>query len=301
MHSIAFYNIENLFEPFSDLSLTRDKKWTVKRYLEKLNNIGYTLSEIGKTETDKHPTIIGLAEVENETVLEDLIQSTPLKGCNYNYVFYKSRDERGINISLLYDSGYFKVESSKPYSFELKNAFGKTEYTRDILLISGFLNTEKIYLLVNHWPSKRENDKETEHKRLAASHKVSEIITSIITKDKSARIIVLGDFNDNPTSKSVKRLVNQHKLQNPFEALRSFSRGSTIHNKQWHLFDQILLTTSFFNVEKNSLSFNSANIFDAAFLKNSEGKHKGSPNRTFQGNRYHGGYSDHFPVYIVLG
>src|SRR5690606_15139484 len=104
MHSIAFYNTENFFEAFSDLSLTTDKKWTAKRYAEKLSNISFTIACIGKSETEKHPAIIGLAEIENETVLEDLIHSNHLQDCNYKYVFYRSKDERGINMALLYDS-----------------------------------------------------------------------------------------------------------------------------------------------------------------------------------------------------
>jgi endonuclease/exonuclease/phosphatase family metal-dependent hydrolase len=135
---------------------------------------------------------------------------------------------------------------------------------------------------------------------LTASKKVSEIISLIKNEDEEAKIIVMGDFNDNPTSKSIKNLVNTCDLQNPFEALRTFSRGSTNHNRQWHLFDQILLTNSFFNTEKKCLQFKSANIFDDPFLRNSEGKHKGIPNRTFQGTTYKGGFSDHFPVYVTL-
>jgi predicted extracellular nuclease len=301
MQTIAFYNTENLFEPFSDLSICNDKKWTTNRYAEKLKNIGFTISSIGKAETNKYPAIIGLAEIENETVLQDLINSKHLKDCNYKFVFYRSKDERGINIGFLYNSTIFKVESSKPYSFELQDKYGNLEYTRDILLVSGILEGVKIHLLVNHWPSKRENDKITEPKRLTASKKVGEIISSIKIDDATANIIIMGDFNDNPTSKSVKQLVNAYELQNPFEALRTYSRGSTNHNRQWHLFDQILITNSIFNTGKNSLHLKSANIFDVTFLKNSEGKHKGIPNRTFQGTTYHGGFSDHFPVYITLG
>jgi predicted extracellular nuclease len=168
-------------------------------------------------------------------------------------------------------------------------------------LVTGFLNDVKIHVLVNHWPSKRENDKGTEYKRLVASNKVIDIISMLKLEDVDANILVMGDFNDNPTSKSVKGLVNTCHLLNPFETLRTFSRGSTNHNRQWHLFDQILLTDTFFNAEGNNFQFRSANIFDDLFLKNSEGKHKGSPNRTFQGVTYRGGYSDHFPVYVILG
>ncbi|MCX7551098.1 endonuclease [Xanthomarina sp. F2636L] len=300
MHTLAFYNTENFFEAHNDISTATDKKWTARRYAEKLDNISYVISKIGEAATNKHPSIVGLAEIENQTVLQNLVDSKHLKGCQYKYLYFPSKDERGINIALLYDRSVFEIESSKPYAVELKDKFGTPEYTRDILLVSGVLEGVKIHLIVNHWPSKRENDIGTEYKRLAASDKVSEIISSLKTKNLKANIIVMGDFNDNPTSKSVKRLVNEFKLRNPFETLRTYSRGSTNNNRQWHLFDQVMLTESFFEPKKNSLQFKIANIFDADFLKNSEGKHKGIPNRTFKGTTYHGGYSDHFPVYIVL-
>ncbi|HLV69065.1 MAG TPA: hypothetical protein VKY34_00055 [Xanthomarina sp.] len=300
MFNIAFYNTENFFEAFSDFSLTTNKKWTIRRYQEKITKIGYVISNIGRSETEKPPTIIGLAEVENEKVLQDLIDSEHLKNISYHFIYYKSKDARGINIALLYDTAEFKVENSKAISMELQDRYGKPEHTRDILLVTGYLNDVKIHILVNHWPSKRENDEGTEYKRLVASKKVSDIISKLKLEDAEANILVMGDFNDNPTRKSVKQLVTECRLYNPFEALRNFSRGSTNNNRQWHLFDQILLSDTFFNAEKRRLTFDGADIFDAPFLKNEEGKHKGFPSRTFLGTTYHGGYSDHFPVYIIL-
>ncbi|GGG38587.1 endonuclease/exonuclease/phosphatase family protein [Bizionia arctica] len=301
MHSIAFYNTENFFEAPKKSHADTDRKWTEKRYAEKLKNIGLTISKIGRAETDQHPTLIGLAEIQGQTVLQDLIQLDLLKDCHYDFVFFKSKDERAMDVALLYDTRIFNVESSRAFSIELFDDLGNREYKRDILLVTGVLNEVKIHVLVNHWPSKRESEKLTEPKRLIASNKVSEIISTIIKEDEKALIIVMGDFNDNPTSKSVKRLVYDFKLQNPFEPLRSFSKGSIHNSRQWHLFDQILLSETFFNPEKNSIAFKRAHIFDAEFLKNTEGKHKGTPKRTFKGPTYYGGYSDHFPVYVILG
>lgn len=306
-HTIAFYNTENLFDIFdsertidSDLTPTADKRWTAKRYKEKINKIGYTISNIGKNETNKHPVLIGLAEVENKSVINSLITSSHLKNFNYNYIHFNSKDERGIDVALIYDGSVFKVESSKPYSIELYNNSGKPDYTRDILLVSGEIEGDKIHVIINHWSSRRAGTKETEHKRLASSNKVGEIISTLKNGNSQSKIIVMGDFNEDPLNYNVKRLVDGFQLFNPMETLRTFSRGTTNHNRQWNVFDQIFFTDNFFESKENSLQFECADIFDAQFLKNSNGKYKGSPFRTYVGKKYHGGYSDHFPVYITL-
>jgi endonuclease/exonuclease/phosphatase family metal-dependent hydrolase len=307
LFTVAFYNTENLFDIYDDEKThdndflpTTDKRWTEKRYKKKLRNLGFAISNIGKSETGKHPALIGLAEVENANVLQDLIDSKYLIERPYKFVHYDSQDERGIDVALLYDKTLFKVHTSEKFSLELYNDAGLPDYTRDILLVSGDLDGFEVHVIVNHWSSRREGEKETEHKRLAGSDKVGEIISNLRLKDKDAKIIVLGDFNDDPTSKSVKRLVQGYGLFNAVETLRAYNRGTTKHNRQWNLFDQILITPNFLEKSANAIQFDSANIFDEGFLKSIEGKYKGSPFRTYVGKKYKGGYSDHFPVYITL-
>jgi len=203
-------------------------------------------------------------------------------------------------VALLYDTTLFKVDSSEIFSLELYNDAGLPDYTRDILLVSGELDGFKVHVIVNHWSSRREGEKETEHKRIAGSDKVGEIISSLRLQDKDAKIIVIGDFNDDPTSKSIERLVTGYGLFNAFETLRGYNRGTTKHNRQWNLFDQILVTANFLEKSANTIQFESSNIFDEEFLKRFEGKYKGAPFRTYVGKKYKGGYSDHFPVYITL-
>ena len=307
LHTIAFYNIENLFD-IKDDALTNDndflptstKKWTYKRYADKLRKLGFAIYNIGQKETDKHPTIIGLAEVENDTVLKDLIASKHLSDCNYGFVHYDSLDERGIDVALLYDTTYFKVLHSETFSIHLVDDNGTPDYTRDILLVTGLLENEEIHVIVNHWSSRREGQDETVDKRLAASKKVSEVIETLRQQNKHAKIITIGDFNDNPTNNSIKQLVENQDLYNPMETLLSYSRGSTSHNFRWNLFDQIIFTKNFFEKVPNTFSFDHANIFDDDFLKLFKGKYKGKPFRTYVGKKYKGGYSDHFPVYAIL-
>ncbi|MCX7546395.1 endonuclease [Xanthomarina sp. F1114] len=297
-HTLAFYNIENFFEAESPLLQTSSIKWTTGRYLQKIKKLGLVIPRIGTKETSKHPALIGLAEVENNKVLEDLTQSKLLEPYSYQFVFYRSLDKRGMNVALLYDPSVFSIEASKTYYIELPDSDGEADYTRDILWVCGILEEEKIHVLVNHWPSKRE--KETDLKRMAAAKKVGEIINKIKQEDPKAKFIVMGDFNDNPNSLSLDYLTKNFQLYNAMEKLRSFSRGSLNHNRQWYLFDQILVSESFVKAKKEEWQIETADIFDENFLKHPKGKHRGIPFRTFLGGNYHGGFSDHFPVYITV-
>jgi len=306
-HTIAFYNIENLFDVYNneitrdnDMLPTSEKKWSIKRYKNKLGKIGYVIAKIGKKDVKRHPAIVGLAEVENELVLKDLVTSKHLEEYNYSFVHYNSPDERGIDVALLYDKTVFKVAYSKTFTVDLINHEEKVDHTRDILLVSGLFEGLELHLIVNHWPSRRTGDIETEHKRLKASQKVTDIISEIKEKSPNAKVIVMGDFNDDPESKSIKALELSHGLFNPMRTLLSQDRGTTSYNQKWNLFDQFLITHNFFERKKNVLRYINANIFDENFLKEQDGKYKGSPYRTYVGKRYKGGYSDHFPVYLIL-
>lgn len=305
--TIAFYNLENLFDTFDD-QYTNDndflpkseKRWTEKRYRKKVRKLGYSISQIGIETAKKPPTIVGLAEVENKLVIEDLLESKFLNEHNYDLVHYDSPDERGIDVALIYDTNAFKVENSEVFPLDLFDEDGERDYTRDILLVEGLLNDEKINILVNHWPSRHSGEEITEQDRILASNKVLEIISILKTKNKNAKIIVMGDFNDGPNNKSIKQLTNKEDLFNPMESLKSYLRGSLNHRLEWHLFDQILFTTNFFEHKTNAHYFSKANIFDSEFLKQYKGKYKGGPFRTYLGLKYKGGYSDHFPVFIHL-
>lgn len=307
LFTIAFYNLENLFDVYDD-ELTNDndflpdsvKRWTPKRYNNKLRKLGFAISNIGKDKTEKIPALIGLAEVENNLVLDDLLASKHLVDLSYDYVHFDSPDERGIDVALLYDTTVFKVEVSEVFPVDIYDNDGSIDYTRDILLVTGFLNSERVHILVNHWPSRHDGEIETEPKRLLAAEKVGEIIQQIKTEDQNTKIIVMGDFNDDPFSNSIKLLENSSDLYNPMKTLLSDDSGTTKHYDEWNLFDQILFSTNFFETANGKLSFDSAALFDEEFLKQFRGAFKGAPFRTYVGKKYKGGYSDHFPVYIVL-
>ncbi len=307
LFTIAFYNLENLFDTLDDpkkldLDYTPNGRlnWTPKRYKSKLNKLGSTIAKIGRKTSGRAPILVGVAEVENKTVLRDLINVDDLKEEDYAYLHYDSPDERGIDNALIYDKRYFEVISSKPLPLMVYNLDGAQDMTRDILYVHGKLNGEEVHVFVNHWPSRRDGGDETEYKRIKASETLIDFMASIEEKYAEPNYIVMGDFNDGPKTASIKKLVETKKLYNPMEKLLTPKRGSANYKFSWMLFDQIIISHSFLNYEKKTHSYHVANIFDEHFLTEFKGKFKGSPYRTYVGKRYMGGYSDHFPVFIQL-
>jgi predicted extracellular nuclease len=307
LHTLAFYNLENLFDIYDD-ELTNDndflpdsvKKWTSKRYYNKLRKLGFSISNIGKEKTGKHPSIIGIAEVENKAVIEELLLSKHLKDLPYDYVHYDSPDERGIDVAFIYDTTIFELIVSEVFPVNIFEEDGTRDYTRDILAVTGKLDSYLTHFIVNHWPSRRDGAEETAYKRMIASEKVVGVIKEIKIEDPHARIIVMGDFNADPSSECVENLVSKGNLFNPMETINLYKRGSLSYDFKWNVFDQILLSYNFLNRNIEALNFVEADVFDADFLKLFKGPYKGTPFRTYVGKKYKGGYSDHFPAYVLI-
>ena len=244
---------------------------------------------------------MGIAEVENERVIKDLLDTPPLKDVDYGYAHYDSPDERGIDTALLYHRHFFTVLHSEPIPLFVNNLNGERDATRDILYVHGKLNGEEVHIFVNHWPSRREGGQETDYKRIRAAETIKSFMEGIAKKHDSPHYIVMGDFNDDPASESIRILMQSTGLYNPMEKLHlPFAKGSTTHKRSWFLFDQIMLSYSFLDYARRTHSFAYADIFNDSFLRESAGKYKGDPYRTFAGRKYLGGYSDHFPVYVQL-
>lgn len=307
LHTIAFYNLENLFNTKDDKhTLDRDftpngrKKWTDARYRKKLRKLSTTISKIGKETAYKPPTLVGIVEVENSEVVKDLLSTKGLKDYDYDFVHFESPDERGIDTALLYLKSYFKVIESRPVPLLIFDDNGVRDTTRDILYIHGELNGEEIHVFVNHWPSRRTGASETLEKRMLAAEKVLMEMTEIEKKHSNPKYIIMGDFNDNPNAQSIRHMISSKPLYNPMETLLSEERGSANYKRQWSLFDQIIISQSFFNYSVKQHSFSGADIFDSYNLKEWAGRYSGNPFRTYVGTKYLGGSSDHFPVYIQL-
>lgn len=304
---IAFYNLENLFDtkndPYAlddDFTPTGFKKWKEKRYRSKLGKLGRAISSIGEQEGSYPPVLLGIAEVENGQVIQKLLGGKHLKNIPYDFVHFDSPDERGIDTALIYNKDHFKVIKSETLALIIENENGERDFTRDILYVNGSLNGEEIHVFVNHWPSRRDGADETKHKRIKAAETILEKLNSLNHDPASINVLVMGDFNDDPNSESIQKLMNSNLFINPMQKLLSPVSGSANYKGKWSLFDQIILSHSFLNHEKDTHSFKKAAVYAPQFLKEWKGKYKGNPFRTFAGKKYIGGYSDHFPVYIIM-
>ncbi len=307
IYTIGFYNVENLFDIVDNPKTADDdylprsrKRWTQKKYAYKLKKLSKVIAQLGDNLCKQAPAIVGLVEVENSRVVQDLISHKNLINHGYSYVHYDSPDERGVDVALIYNPKVFQVYASKTYALELEDDEGARDYTRDILRVSGSLNGELIHILVNHWPSRREGEEKTRPNRIRAAALNHEIIQEIKQEISDPKIIIMGDFNDDPTSESIKNHLVTDGFFNPMESLFEKGIGTLTFEGKWNLFDQIIFSKNFLNTKSEKHSFLHAEVFNKEWLTIYKGKLKGSPFRTYIGPWYKGGFSDHFPVYAFL-
>jgi exonuclease III len=311
---IAFYNIENLFDTINNPNTNDEEflpqgayQWTSERYFEKLDNLAKVISQIGTDLTPDGPAIIGLCEVETKEVLEDLAAVESIKDRNYQVVHYHGPDRRGVDNALMYNPKYFTKTNSKTHRLKM---YGQEDFfTRDQLVVSGLFDGEMMHLVVNHWPSRRGGQKRSEPNRTAAADLTRFIVDSLLTIDPNAKVIIMGDFNDDPVDKSVKKHLNttdnpkrirEGQLFNPFEKFYRQGIGTLAYRDSWNLFDMLLLTPALVGDNKSDYKFYRAGVFNQPWMIQKEGAFKGYPFRSYGGGSYLGGYSDHFPVYLFL-
>ena len=295
-HAVVFYNIENAFDTINspttsdeDMLPLSDREWNSERYKAKLQLIATTLSNI----TAEPPALIGLAEVENDNVLHDLTQTQPLRSTAYNICHYESPDERGIDVALLYRPDTFHCVGSRAIGSEADTA------TRDILTVWGEMDGHPTFVVVVHWPSRIGGVKFTEPKRRASAQQVRQIVDSVMSENPATRIIVMGDMNDNPRDKSIKKDLRATArptiatdLYNPFANAR---RGSSVYDGRWNQYDNIAVSQ---NTPLRAIDGRRrAKVYRHRSLLNPSGK----PRPTYSGVEYKGGASDHLPIYIVIG
>lgn len=306
---VVFYNVENLFDTENDPHVDDDeftpygyKKWDEERYETKIEHIESAIEMIGAT-----PVLIGLAEIENRKVLEDLIDEGKLEDVNYGIVHFDSPDRRGIDCALLYDKDVFVCKMSTKYPVKLPN--NQNYLTRDILYVEGELDGKTIHVFVNHWSSRREGKLETQHKRIAAATILREKIDQIQQKDANANILILGDFNDHPTDKSLKTILrakeagfaNDGDLINLLYDEHKLGEGTSVHAREWSVIDQIIVSQSLYDGNNGiGIERREAEILRKKKLLYTYPDGGQKPNATYGGRKYYGGYSDHLPVYITL-
>jgi exonuclease III len=308
MELFAFYNVENLFLPDPPSTHRLDptksglRNWDERKYRDKLFKISHVF-QLMKEETGILPCMIGLSEISGRKVLEDLVQMSPFNS-QYGIVHYNSMDERKVDVALLYDKSKIEIIDSEAITFFfeiLDNNPENYDTTRDVLFSKVKYKEEIINVFVAHLPSKREKDI-NQPKRNYILGEIRNRILQIVNVEKE-NVILCGDFNENPDDENLVKILfddtHQKVLQNPFQELYSTKNYSAFHYKSGLLFDQILLSQSFFEHDR-LLSFYDARIFKPEKLRSRNKMFNERPFRTYAGTRYLGGYSDHFPVFVVL-
>ncbi|MBD0831040.1 endonuclease/exonuclease/phosphatase family protein [Aestuariibaculum sediminum] len=316
-HAIAFYNMENLFDTINDPNIFDESSPILKLkfhksevYKQKIKNMARVIADIGKDVTQNAPAIIGICEVENREVIEDVINDSLLRSKYYGIIHYNSPDARGIDVALLYQKPIFTPLATESKTLNIYDqSTGKRQYTRDQLIVSGLLEGEPFHIIVNHWPSQRGGQAKSEHKRMTAAKLTKQIIDSLQAIDPYAKICIMGDFNDDPTSASIKKVLKPRKdkynlplkaIYNPYNNLFKKGFGTTAYRDSWSLFDQIMLTQPLVTQDYSSFNFYKAAIYNKRYLIDQTGRFKGYPKRSFSNGSFTNGYSDHFPVFIIL-
>jgi endonuclease/exonuclease/phosphatase family metal-dependent hydrolase len=310
-YRIVFYNTENFFDTRND-TLTADdeftpvggRHWNYSKYQSKLTNLYKTFIALGNWNP---PDLIGICEVENKQVLTDLVNNTPLSKYNYRIIHANSPDKRGIDVAMLYNNARVNIIRSRYFGIDKAGLF-----TRDILYCQARLGDDTCHFLINHWPSRSAGQLETEPDRLAAAARLRSIVDSLIHVCKKPKIVIMGDFNDEPwdmsLSQTLKAITDTRNAQSDY--LYNLSRapesgkfkGTVKFRGEWTLFDQVIVSGSLLGAAKGlHVQPGDYHIFAESFLLEPDEQYNGfKPFRTYNGYKYQGGFSDHLPVYIDL-
>lgn len=315
--AIGFYNLENLFDTI-DSPTTNDADflpggrllWNTEKYVSKQANMAKVISQLATDLTPDGVALLGVAEVENRKVLEDLVAQPELKDRNYQIIHFDSPDERGIDVGLLYQPKYFTLSGAKAFPVSLKDPkTGAEDFTRDILYATGTIDGEQIHIMVGHWPSRRGGESASAWARAAAAGVCRHIADSLQAADPNAKILVMGDLNDDPNNKSVSTVLrargNTEKMKdgdlyNPMYDLFKEGSGTLAYRDAWNLFDQIIVSEGLVSKKVGGWQLYKTRVFRQPWLLQTEGAFRGYPFRTFVGDIFINGYSDHLPVYLFF-
>ena len=320
-YKVVFYNLENFFDTIKDPEVydgeftpQGPKKWNSAKYEKKLGNIEKVLFDIAGIDKD-YPVVIGVSEVENRSVLEDIISTPKMAPGNYRISHYDSPEARGVDVAFMYPPDVFKQEGSEPIRTRIPSL--PNFKTRDISTMWGTIEGEPFFFMVAHWPSRLGGKDASEFKRIAVGEQMRRIADSVLQVNPATKIVAMGDFNDDPTDPSMlEGLGAKPKTKDlqpgdffsPFHAVLRAGMGTLAYGDAWNLFDNIVVTENLVNAKPGELRLLQApgskyygNIFKRSYMIQKEGQFKGYPLRTYVGNNFQGGYSDHFPVYVYIG
>jgi len=285
------------------------RQYNGRIYWDKLSRLADVISQMGTDITPDGLAMLGVAEIENDTVLNDLVKQEKLKNRHLKYVHYNSPDIRGVDVGLIYNPKYFTPVYSKPLFVKLPGGAKDSYLTRDVLYVKGILDGDTIHVFVNHWPSRSGGEERSIPARAAAAQVCKKTIDSLMAVNPQSKIVLMGDLNDDPISPSVTKVlgakgkmsdVKKSGLFNPWYDFYRRGIGTLAYQDSWGLFDQIIISEAWLSKEQKGYFFFKANIFNKQFLVQQTGKYKGYAKRTWDGMTYNYGYSDHFPVFVTM-
>lgn len=313
MYAVGFYNLENLFDTIhdkgkNDFEYLPDgtNKWGTMKYVNKVKNMSEVLAEMATDMLPVGMAAVGVSEIENARVLQALVESEQLAARGWKFIHVEGPDARGVDCALLYNPALFQPYAYKLAPYLLEN--GSDEYkTRGFLIVSGMMSGERVHMIVNHWPSRYAKSPARER----AGVQVRELKDSLMTQDPESKVIIMGDLNDDPDDKSIKKslgavrsrdeLKNSSDLYNPWwKILREDGIGTLKYKGSWNLFDQVVFTANLVGKDRSTLKYYKPEIFSRSYMLQTEGKYKGSPKRTHASGVWLNGYSDHLPVIVYL-
>lgn len=310
-YGVMFYNVENLFDTINDAGVAdedmlpkADRAWTEERYQRKLDGVARVIADLSNE--DGFPAIVALAEVENRRVLDDLVSQKEIANAQYSVCHYNSPDERGIDVALLYRSDLFKFKGCKSVRADVESA--PNLQTRDYLLVWGEMGDSEVLFCVVHFPSRIGGVKQTEHLRMGCAKQVREIVDSAIRANSDRRVVVLGDMNDNPNNRSIRKVLGAKRVGCRVESGRLYNltasgrAGSSVYDGRWNRYDNIVVSSNLLLsgnglhvvIPKRNARVGYVQRFEYLL---DERKY---PKPTYQGGEYRGGVSDHLPIYMML-
>lgn len=314
VYGVAFYNLENLFDTINnngnyDLEYSPEgaKRWDGRKYRSKINNLARVIASMKTATTPMGPAVIGVSEIENRSVLEDLVADPQIAKWDLQIVHHDSPDRRGVDVGLLYNPRFFTVEGVTNHRLRID---GYERFrTRDQMCVVGRLAGERLAVIVNHWPSRLGGQEQSQYLRDAAAALSKTIADSLWRVDPAISVVVMGDMNDDPQDNSCANVLGgkknasdaaDHGFYNPWWRVLDGGVGTLAYKSSWNLFDQIIISGNLANAPVGKLQYWKCEVLNREFLKDKNGNRQGYPLRTFSAGVYLNGFSDHFPTEIFL-
>lgn len=305
---VGFYNVENLFDTINDPNINDEeflpnskKEYGTERYNEKL-------SHLAKVIADFKPDMLGVCEVENDVVLQDLSSALRnLHELEYTVAHHESPDKRGIDVAFLYNPNAFSVVGIKGFKVELES--DANFITRDVVMLTATNGNDSFFFFGNHWPSRYGGQEASEPNRIAAAKALKKQVDKLQKRNPNANIVIMGDFNDEPFNVSIidylkadTVLSAETKLFNTSYHLKTIGEGTYNYRGSWNVLDQIIVSRNLVNGNFADLEIvpAKAQVVKKEFMLYENRSGQKVPSRSYGGPNYYGGYSDHLPTFVTL-